>query len=70
MDVNNDDDNSVNNVDSVNNVNNDVGDISSKKTILFYTPFFDSPDFQFGFGQKPFLDLGCPVSNCYTTNNR
>ena len=39
------------------------------KTILFYTPFFHMIDFQFGFGQQPFIDYGCPVTNCYTTND-
>ena len=43
---------------------------AAKKTkkILYFTPFFDLKDF--GFGQKPFIERGCPVSNCFTTNNR
>ena len=38
------------------------------KTILFYTPFFHMIDWQFGFGRQPFIDYGCPVTNCFTTN--
>ena len=40
------------------------------KTILFFTPFFDEFDYNFGFGQKPFFDHKCPVTNCLTTDNR
>ena len=40
------------------------------KTILFYTPYFHMIDWQFGFGQQPFIDYGCPVTNCYTTNQQ
>ena len=43
------------------------------KKILYFTHFFDLKDFGFGFGQKPqkpFIERGCPVSNCFTTNNR
>ena len=45
---------------------------AAKKTkkILYFTPFFDLKDFGFGFGQQPFIERGCPVSNCFTTNNR
>ena len=42
----------------------------SVKKILFYTPFFHMTDWEFGFGQKPFKDFKCPVTNCFTTNNR
>ena len=38
------------------------------KTILFYTPYFHMIDWQFGFGRQPFIDYGCPVTNCFTTN--
>ena len=38
------------------------------KTILFYTPFFHMIDWQFGFGRQPFIDYGCPITNCFTTN--
>ena len=44
--------------------------IEGRKTILFYTPYFHMIDFQFGFGQQPFIDYGCPVTNCYTTNEQ
>ena len=40
------------------------------KTILFYTPFFHMIDYEFGFGHQPFIDFDCPISNCYTTNDK
>jgi len=40
------------------------------KSVLFYTPFFHMTDWEFGFGQKPFRDFECPVTNCFTTNDR
>ena len=40
------------------------------KTILFYNPFYSQKDFYFGFGQKPFIDANCKVSNCYTTDDK
>ena len=40
------------------------------KKILFFTNFFTTSDWEFGFGQQPFIDYQCPVSNCYTTNNK
>ena len=40
------------------------------KKILFYTPFFSRKDYAFGYGNKPFVQNGCPVTNCFTTNNR
>ena len=42
----------------------------SVKNILFYTPFFSKKDYAFGFGNKPFVQNDCPVTNCFTTNNR
>ena len=47
-------------------------DDSSKsvKNILFYTPFFSKKDYAFGFGNKPFVQNSCPVTNCFTTNDR
>ena len=42
----------------------------STKNILFFTPYFHMKDFQFGFGHLPFLEKGCPVTNCFTTNNK
>ena len=40
------------------------------KMILYYTKVFDMENFAFGFGREPFLNLGCPVNNCFATNNR
>ena len=40
------------------------------KKILYFTKFFEATNFGFGFEQKPFEDFGCPVTNCYATNNR
>ena len=47
-------------------------DKSSKsvKKILFYTPFFSNKDYAFGFGNKPFVQNDCPVTNCFTTSDR
>ena len=47
-------------------------DKSSKsvKNILFYTPFFSQKDYAFGFGNKPFVQNDCLVTNCFTTNDR
>ena len=36
------------------------------KYILFYTTYWNQPDFQFGTGRQPFLDYQCPVDNCWT----
>lgn len=43
-------------------------DRSPPRVILYWTPVFSRPDFDFGFGTAPFR--GCPVSNCVATNNR
>ena len=43
---------------------------STAKKILFYTPYFDKEDYEFGFGHQPFLNHSCPVHNCFTTNNK
>ena len=40
------------------------------KNILFYTPFFSKKDYAFGFGNKPFVQNDCLVTNCFTTNDR
>ncbi|KAK2169639.1 hypothetical protein LSH36_8g07015 [Paralvinella palmiformis] len=40
------------------------------KTILFWTSFYENPDFYFGFGQQPFLTNDCPVSNCQTIRDK
>ncbi len=42
----------------------------SMKKILFYTPFFHMQDWEFGFGHEPFVNFQCPVSSCFTTNNK
>lgn len=39
------------------------------KTILFYTPFFDLPNYGFGGGQKPFVK-NCQVKNCQGVSKR
>ena len=43
---------------------------NSPKSILYFTPFFEMKDFGFGFGQLPFIEKGCPVTNCFATNNK
>ena len=48
---------------------NKTASFDELKKILFFTPYFHMNDWQFGFGHKPFERFGCPVSNCYTTNN-
>ncbi len=35
------------------------------KYILYYTNYWNQPDFQFGTGRQPFLDNQCPVHNCW-----
>ena len=42
----------------------------SVKTILYFTPYFHMIDWDFGFGQQPFVSNNCPVQNCVITNNR
>ena len=44
--------------------------MSSTKKILFYNAYFDMRSYNFGFGQRPFVDYGCKVTNCYTTQYR
>ena len=43
---------------------------NSTKSILYFTPFFGMKDFGFGFGQLPFIKKGCPVTNCFATDNK
>ena len=45
-------------------------DFSKAKKILYYTSFFGAKDFDFGFGNEPFIERKCPDTNCYTTNNK
>jgi alpha-1,3-fucosyltransferase len=40
------------------------------KKILFWTSYFNWKDFQFGMGQEPFIQAGCRVTNCMTTDDR
>ena len=42
----------------------------STKSILYFTSFFGMKDFGFGFGQLPFIKKGCPVTNCFATDNK
>ena len=37
------------------------------KKILYWTHFYGHRDFEFGYGQKPFIEAGCPVGNCVAT---
>ena len=43
---------------------------NTTKTILVYTPYFHMKDWDFGFGQEPFVRHKCPVTNCFVTNER
>ena len=40
------------------------------KRILFWTKYFYSRQFQFGFGQWPFLHYKCPVNTCTATDDK
>jgi len=40
------------------------------KRILYWTGFYPSKDFMFGFGRKPFINIGCKINNCVTTDDR
>jgi len=45
--------------------------ISSKKIILFYNTWFGNDVFSIGVGYRtPFSMIGCPVTNCETTNDK
>ena len=41
---------------------------SKMKTILFYNSYFNMPSYEFGFGNQPFIDAKCPVTDCFTTD--
>ena len=43
---------------------------NASKKILFYTSFYEWNDYEFGVGNLPFVQHGCPVSNCYATSNK
>ncbi len=38
------------------------------KSILYYTPFFTTPDYGFGIGKEPFFN--CKVTTCQVTPQR
>ena len=40
------------------------------KKILYFTSYFSMKDWMFGFGNQPFVENKCPVTNCYITNKR
>ncbi|KAF0311567.1 Alpha-(1,3)-fucosyltransferase C [Amphibalanus amphitrite] len=40
------------------------------KYILYWNEFYGSMEFQWGSGQKPFIENGCEVNTCFGTNNR
>jgi hypothetical protein len=41
-----------------------------RKNILFFNDYYYINDFEFGWGNKPFVQANCPVHNCFTTNVR
>ena len=41
---------------------------SKMKNILFYNSYFNMPSYEFGFGNQPFIDAKCPVTDCFTTD--
>ncbi|XP_023343120.1 alpha-(1,3)-fucosyltransferase C [Eurytemora carolleeae] len=40
------------------------------KYILYYTKFWSTDNFGYGFGQQSFIVNNCSVNNCFITNNR
>ncbi|XP_057371281.1 alpha-(1,3)-fucosyltransferase C-like [Daphnia carinata] len=40
------------------------------KSILFWNEAYGSKDYGIGFGQQGFRQLNCPITECYTTDNR
>ena len=59
----------INGDESKNNTNPEFKFEQAKK-ILYFTSYFGMKDWMFGFGNQPFVDHKCPVTNCYITNNR
>jgi len=43
--------------------------LQKPKVILYWTTFYGHRDFEFGLGQQPFKDAGCPVTNCIATDD-
>lgn len=41
---------------------------NNSRSILYWMKMFDAEDFYLGFGRKIFAN--CPVTNCFTTNNK
>lgn len=39
------------------------------KVILFWSPFDGRWDYYVGFGQRPFVEAGCPVTKCFLTDD-
>ena len=44
--------------------------MSDPKIVLYWNTFYNQTDMTFGFGRQPFIDAGCPISNCIATNDR
>jgi alpha-1,3-fucosyltransferase len=40
------------------------------KIVLYWNTYFNQTNMAFGFGRQPFIDAGCPISNCFATNDR
>ena len=40
------------------------------KRILFWNEAYGSKDYGIGFGKEGFQQLSCPITNCFTTDNR
>lgn len=45
-------------------------EFKSIKKILYFNKYFHLNDWRFGFGNEPFHAWNCPVTNCFTTDNR
>jgi hypothetical protein len=44
---------------------------TKQKLILFWTTWFGDPKFNYGLGKaQPFVQDGCPIDNCETTNDK
>ncbi|XP_057368457.1 alpha-(1,3)-fucosyltransferase C-like [Daphnia carinata] len=41
-----------------------------RKIVLYWNTFYNQTDMTFGFGQQPFIDAGCQITNCIATNDR
>ena len=44
--------------------------VQEPKRILYWTGYYTSKNMNFGFGQRPFIDAGCKVTNCWATDDR